>query len=281
MAPISSTKPKLPQVILTCDQCSVWLHGIEGAAKPVVIAEARQRGWHVATVYLYEDGVRTNETIEKVLCPQHAKERAMCDHGPKHLVWKAQDGEVVICKMDDTHLVNALKFLVDRGQMDTESYSQMYAEKERRLVEAAHRGHALDVLAIEVPAPPSEAAQESPAELELVPDSKLPRVWFEHASPDGQRLARINYDLVKELAPGQHAVVSRKADKGMVINIDEDTVKALYTVLQRIGGNPKTTSRGLTLALLSAMVDTIPQSEWEIPWAVYIDNDLHGSVYWV
>lgn len=80
------------------------------------------------------------------LIERRKRDRTYCEHTPKHPVWHAADGDVVVCKMTDEHLYHAINFAasmmdagrnkVSAGEKQMEKYGQPYntliAEKGRR-----------------------------------------------------------------------------------------------------------------------------------------------------
>jgi hypothetical protein len=106
---VQDPRPDKEQWTLYCEHDShASITGDVADSLPRLKAQARHAGWHVEDVYLV-DGSRNMKTV--VLCPHHARSRAVCEHEPKHKVWKAQDGEVAVCKMSTNHLENAVPFI--------------------------------------------------------------------------------------------------------------------------------------------------------------------------
>lgn len=46
-----------------------------------------------------------------------------CDHSPDHFVWYSKDGPIPVCRMSDSHLVNALRLVNERiSEIEDSSY---------------------------------------------------------------------------------------------------------------------------------------------------------------
>lgn len=238
-------------------------YAITGMFIASATAHMRRLGWKIIKVNDYDGDGAVVGTRTVVYCPGHAQGRNICDHGPQHLLWNAQDGPVRLCKMTDEHLENAQQYIAERLEGNRHSLKESRDRVQLLENTILNRSNVLQEMQNE--AGRREAEQREHALI------GRPLTTYPPYGP--------NLHVLRALPAGTHAqVVWKPVSKGTLLNLDEETTKALYTVLRHVGGNPENTPRGLIDALYQALSAAIPTETYLLPWSAVSADLVEGIV---